>query len=132
MAFTLTRDAWKRFKADNELSKSSVFNKADVGPSIDAFWTAAQAFNRAKTTDTVRKLFTKASDLEKAFGKFIALKETKAELKPPAKNQIEKWKQELDETKTDLANIAAKYKDDLADNQKQAMLATLKSAGVVS
>jgi hypothetical protein len=132
MAFTLTRDAWKRFKADNELSKSSVFNKADVGPSIDAVWTAAQAFNRAKTTDTVRKLFTKASDLEKAFGKFIALKETKAELKPPAKNQIEKWKQELDETKTDLANIAAKYKDDLADNQKQAMLATLKSAGVVS
>jgi len=131
MAFTLTRDAWKKFKTDNNLSKSSFFSKADVGPSIDAFWKAAEAFSQAKTTDSVRKLFTKAGDLDKAFGKFIGLKEAKAELKAGAKSQIEAWKRELDETQKALAVISEKYKDDLAENQKQVMLDTLRKQGLI-
>jgi hypothetical protein len=132
MAFTLTRDAWKKFKTDNDLSKSSIFSRADVGPTIDKFWEAANAFSTAKTTDTVRKLFTKCTDLEKAFDKFIALKEIKNELKAPAKAKIEAWKKELEQTKTALATIADKYKDDLAENQKAVMIAILEKQGIVS
>ena len=69
--------------------------------------------------------------LEKAFAKFINLKETKAELKPPAKTQIEKWKQEVAETQTALANLAGKYEDELAENQKQVLLATIQSTGLI-
>ena len=43
MAFTLTRDAWKKFKEDNGLTKSSVFEMASVGPAIDGFWKAQAA-----------------------------------------------------------------------------------------
>ena len=91
MAFTLTRDAWKIFKATNHLSKSPWYSRADVGPAIDKFHTAYDTWNKTPGYKTLASCVSKAVDLEKAFAKFITLKEAKDELGGPAKLQIQTW-----------------------------------------
>lgn len=110
---TLNRDAWKKFKETNNLSKSSFFNKADVGPSIDSFQKAMDACKASPGAKTLATCVSKAVDLEKAFAKFIQLKEAKAELKEPAKKQLEAWSKELKECSTGLAKLYKSSEKDL-------------------
>jgi len=77
----------KSSKRTTTFSKSSVFNKADVGPHIDALWKACEQYARAKGWQSFLPLVKKLTDLQTAFGKFIALKEAKDELTPAAKSQ---------------------------------------------
>jgi hypothetical protein len=102
---TLNRDQWKKFKETNNLSKSSFFNKADVGPQIDKFQKALEDCKKSPGQKSLMAAFTKAQDLQKAFNKFIDLKETKNELKPPAKTQIQTWHGELDTAVQGLAKL---------------------------
>ncbi len=102
---TLNRDKWKKFKEDNNLSKSSFFNKADVGPTIDKFQKALDDCKKNPGEKSLMAAFSKAQDLQKAFNKFIELKETKQELKGPAKTQIETWHTELEEAVQGLAKL---------------------------
>ena len=99
MRFQLRREAWRDFKTHNNLSKSSIFNKADVGPHIDAWWSAYDQYKKSKNWKTFRPLVTKLTDLQKAFTKFIALKEAMDEFRdhPEAKQQILTWQEEVDE-----------------------------------
>ena len=113
MSFTLTRDAWKKFKTDNDLSKSSIFNKADVGPHIDSLWKANEQYKRDKGWKAVITLITKLTDLQKAFTKFIALKEAKDELSAAAKGQIQTWHKQLDDAVSGLRDYAGKNEDQL-------------------
>ena len=110
---TLNRDKWKKFKEANDLSKSSFFNKADVGPHIDSFQKALEACKKSPGQKSLMTCFTKADDLNKAFKKFIALKETKAELKAPAKTQLEIWSKELDAVVVGLAKLQKDSEKDL-------------------
>jgi hypothetical protein len=106
MGFTLTRDAWKKFKADNNLSKSSVFSKADVGPHIDSLSKAYEQYKKEGGFKNIMSVISKLTDLDKAFAKFIALKETKDELKPDAKKQIETWQSQLKAAVAALSEFA--------------------------
>ena len=122
---TLTRAKWKTFKTDNNLSKSSLFNKADVGPSIDAFATAYAAFKTSKGAKDLLKASGKLTDLQKAFTKFIAIKELKDEMTPQAKTQIETWHRELDGVMKSLAVIVKKHEPELKLNDAKIMNADL-------
>jgi len=110
---TLNRDKWKKFKEANDLSKSSFFNKADVGPHIDSFQKALEACKKSPGQKSLMTCFTKASDLKAAFQKFVALKETKAELKGPAKTQLEEWSKELEAVVVGLAKLQRDSEKDL-------------------
>jgi hypothetical protein len=110
---TLNRDKWKKFKEDNNLSKSSFFSKADVGPHIDSFQKALEACKKSPGQKSLMTCFTKADDLKKAFQKFIALKETKTELKAPAKAQLETWSKELESVVVGLAKLQKDSEKDL-------------------
>jgi hypothetical protein len=102
---TLNRAKWKKFKTDHNLSKSSFFAKADVGPTIEDFEKAALKFAKSVSEKDLMTLFSKCQKLQAAFKKFIALKEAKAELTPEAKKQIQAWDGELDGIATDLAKL---------------------------
>jgi len=108
MGFTLTRDAWKKFKADNNLSKSSAFSRADVGPHIDSLSKAYEQYKSEGGFKNIMSVISKLTDLDKAFAKFIALKETKEELIPDgeAKKQIETWQGQLKAAKDALSEFA--------------------------
>jgi hypothetical protein len=130
MAFTLTRDAWKKFKTDNNLSKSSAFNKADVGPHIDSLWKACEQYSREKGWKAFRPLVTKLTDLQKAFIKFIALKEAKEELTPAAKNQIQTWQKQLNDAVFALREHAATQENELREVDVNALDRQLNQAGI--
>ena len=130
MPFTLTRDAWKKFKADNNLSKSSVFNKADVGPHIDSLWKACEQYSRAKGWQTFTPLVKKLIDLQTAFAKFIALKEAKDELTAAAKSQIQTWQKQLNDAVFELRNIAGKKENELKQEDVNALDHQLKECGL--
>jgi hypothetical protein len=129
MSFTLTRDAWKKFKTDNNLSKSSVFNKADVGPHIDSLWKACEQYSRMKGWETFRPLVTKLTDLQKAFGKFIALKEAKEELSADAKRQIQTWQAQLEGAAAELRKIAAEDENKLRQKDVHELDGVLNKCG---
>jgi hypothetical protein len=92
---SINRTQWKKFKDDNDLSKSSFFKKADVGPTIDSFQKASDKFLNTRGLKDLLALNGKARDMKKAFEKFIGLKEAKAELTATAKTQIENWLEEV-------------------------------------
>ncbi len=102
----LDREKWKQFKTDNNLSKSSFFKKADVGPTIDKFQTAVERFRDSKSQKDLMSVFSKAEELQKAFAKFIQLKEAKDELSDAAKTKIKKWSGQLDNVNTALAKLS--------------------------
>ena len=124
--YELDRDKWKAFKAEFNLSKSSFFNKADVGPTIDKFQSAMTTFAKSGGEKNLRAAFVKAQDLQKAFEKFIDLKEVEKELTLPAKAKIEKWHGQLNDCVKVLAQVHQKYKDDLKEEDKVNMTNTLK------
>jgi len=113
---TLDRDKWKQFKTDNNLSKSSFFKKADVGPTIDKFQDSVVAFRKSKSQKDLMSCFKRAQDLQKAFAKFIGLKEAKDELSAAAKQKIQKWSGELDNVTTALAKVYDQHKEELQAN----------------
>src|SRR5262245_51991975 len=129
MAFTLTRDAWKKFKADNNLSKSSVFNKADVGPHIDSLWKACEQYARAKGWQSFLPLVRKLLELQKAFGKFIALKEAKDELTPAAKSQIQTWQKQVNDAVFELAKIGGQDENKLKEKDVKDLDGVLSNCG---
>ncbi len=104
-SFTLTRAKWRQFKDDNNLSKSSFFKKADVGPHIDSFQKAVAAFKSKPGKKPLESCFMKAVALQKAFEKFISLKEAKAELTPAAKAQLKTWSEQVEQTSKQLASM---------------------------
>lgn len=120
--YELSRAKWQLFKKDNNLSKSSVFSKADVGPHIDKFQSAVENFEKVGGKKNLTTAFKKAGDLQKAFTKFINLKEAKGELSAPAKAKITKWKSQLDTIETKLAVFHETYKDELAEVDKDNMV----------
>lgn len=122
---TLDREKWKQFKTDNDLSKSSFFKKADVGPTIDKFQDAVAAYRKSKSKKDLMSAFKKAEDLQKAFAKFINLKEAKAELSATAKQKIEKWSAQLDSVATALAKIYDTQKEKLEANDLKQLDQTL-------
>ena len=112
MGFTLTRANWQTFKTTNNLSKSSWFSKADVGPTIDKFHVAYAAWKKQRGLKSLMECSKRADDLKKAFEKFIALKETRNEMTPTAKTQIEAWH-------TQLGNLGIKLAVVFRDNEKE-------------
>ncbi|XZE32885.1 hypothetical protein SH501x_003651 [Pirellulaceae bacterium SH501] len=110
---TLTREKWKRFKQDNNLSKSSFFKKADVGPQLDKFQKALDSCKRTPGKKSLSKCFSEADKLEKAIDKFIKLKEAKAELDEKATKQLKAWSKELDSVTKGLAKLYKETGDDL-------------------
>ena len=130
MPFTLTRDAWKKFKTDNNLSKSKAFNKADVGPHIDSLWKACEQYSKAKGWQTFRPLVTKLTDLQKAFAKFIALKEAMGELTPTAKNQIQTWQKQVNDAVFALAKLAGEGENQLRAEDVNALDRRLSEIGI--
>jgi hypothetical protein len=121
----LTRAKWKQFKADNNLSKSSFFNKADVGPTIEEFAKALEAFKKQPSTKGLMTMSRKSTALKAAFTKFINLKEAKAELTPPAKAKIEKWKTQLDSVDVQLAQMFKKHEKVLNEGDAKILTNTL-------
>ncbi len=121
----LDRDKWKQFKTDNNLSKSSFFKKADVGPTIDKFQDAVVAFRKTKSQKDLMSAFKKAEDLQKAFAKFINLKEAKDELSAPAKQKIQKWSTQLDSVTKTLAKIHGEFEETLKANDVKELDKTL-------
>jgi hypothetical protein len=130
MSFTLTRDAWKNFKTQNNLSKSPWYSRADVGPTIDKFWTAEQVFVDTPTMTSLKNAYAAAVNLQKAFAKFITLKEAKSELKTAAKAQIQTWSSEIDEVTEELAWGAKTYEKQLLKADAELMLKKLAKAGL--
>ncbi|HEX4000661.1 MAG TPA: hypothetical protein VHX65_19085 [Pirellulales bacterium] len=110
---TLTRDKWKTFKEKNNLSKSSFFSKADVGPHIDSFQKALEDCKKSPGQKSLMAAFSKGETLNKAFEKFIGLKEAKDELKPDAKKQLETWRGELSAMVQGLAKLYKSSEKDL-------------------
>lgn len=119
--YELTREKWRDFKEENGLSKSSFFKKADVGPSIDDFQNAVLAFRQSGGKKDLEKAFRKAEALQKAFAKFIGLKEAKAELSTTAKAKIQKWIKQLDTVSTNIAVFHNEHKGELAANDAKNM-----------
>jgi hypothetical protein len=113
---SINRTAWKKFKDDNNLSNSSFFSKADVGPTIDSFQKASEKFLNSRGMKDLLALNGKARDMKKAFAKFIGLKEAKAELTATAKSQVEKWLQEVTDIEDWLALEYAKNEKKLKTN----------------
>jgi hypothetical protein len=97
MKFELTRETWQLFKKNNDISKSSAFNRADVGPHIDSFWKARDQYKAAKTWTNINTLIKKLTDLQAAFAKFRDLKEAKGQLNDVARAQLTKWHDQLEE-----------------------------------
>lgn len=121
----LDRDKWKQFKTDNNLSKSSFFKKADVGPTIDKFQDAIVAYRKSKSKKDLMSAFKKAEDLQKAFAKFINLKEAKDELSTAAKQKIQKWSGQLDNVAKVLAKTYDEHKEKLEANDVKELDKTL-------
>ncbi len=130
MSFTLTRDAWKNFKAQNNLSKSPWYSRADVGPTIDKFWAARDIFLKAPGMESLKKFFASATNLQKAFTKFVGLKEVKGELKTPAKTQIETWKEQIDDVTKMLAIEAKRNEKQLLEADAKRLMESLKNSGL--
>lgn len=120
--FTLSRNTWKKFKTDNDLSKSSFFKKADVGPTIEKFQSSYEKLMQSKGQKDLMTCHSRCLDLQKAFDKFIDLKEAKGELKPAAKTQLNTWKKELAGLEKLLKLLYANYKDDMAQKDKDDMI----------
>jgi len=130
MAFTLTRDAWKDFKTQNSLSKSPWYSRADVGPSIDKFWAARDIFLKAPGMESLKKFFGAATNLQKAFTKFIGLKEVKGELRALAKTQIGTWKDQIDDVTKMLAIEARRNEAQLLEADAKRLMENLKNIGL--
>jgi uncharacterized protein YukE len=131
MSFTLTRDAWKKFKEDNGLTKSSVFEMASVGPAIDGFWKAQAAMAGEWGMKSVRSFFSATDKLRKAFAKFKKIKASKHELKSGAALQIDAWDKQLEEIYQALAKVAIKEDKDLLKADAVRMRAGFKKDGLV-
>ncbi|HQV29497.1 MAG TPA: hypothetical protein PLG23_15285 [Thermoflexales bacterium] len=131
MAFTLKRDSWKTFKTQNNLSKSSWFSKADVGPTIDKFWAAKDLWDKAWGMTSLRKFFTAATNLQAAFDKFIKLKVAKGEMSETVRSQIATWKQEIDVVVRMLADANQKSQKELLEADAIRLRANLKKEGLM-
>lgn len=127
---TLTRDKWKRFKEDNNLSKSSFFKKADVGPQLDKFQKSLDACKSMPGKKSLGKCFTEAGKLEAAIEKFIKLKEAKAELDEKANKQLKAWSKELGSITKSLAKLYKASGDDLGKEDAKAMENQLSEMGL--
>ena len=130
MSFTLTRDAWKNFKTQNNLSKSPWYSRADVGPTIDKFWAARDIFLKAPGMESLKKFFAAATNLQKAFTKFVGLKEVKGEMTNPAKAQIETWKDQIDDVTKMLAIEAKRNAKQLLEADAKRLMENLKNSGL--
>jgi hypothetical protein len=126
--FDLNREKWGIFKRKHNLSKSSIFNRADVGPHIDRFETALATFNLSKSKQDLGTAFKRLEELEKAFDKFMDLKKAKLELSTDAETQIKAWKKQLDELKTNLRNIYQAFPKRLEAADRKQLDAKLKRA----
>ena len=115
----LTREKWREFKEKNNLSKSSFFSKADVGPTIDSLQKAVTAFKGSATKRNLESVVKKAGELQKAFAKFIQLKEFKEELKDDAKARINKWSAQINDLTAQMADIYRQCKEELKENDRK-------------
>jgi hypothetical protein len=121
----LTRGKWRTFKTQNQLSKSSFFNKADVGPSVEAFANAYANFKKTRSMNDLLKASSKLTDLQKAFTKFLAIKEVKQELTAGSRLQIETWKDQLDDVMKEMALYLQNNEAKLKKNDKKGLDNTL-------
>jgi hypothetical protein len=95
--FSLGRTAWKSFQTSSGLGKLPWYKQVDVGPSINNFWTAYQAYDLDPSLKNLNTTEDKAKTLKSAFAKFALRKATTNELTPTQWNQIKSWMDELDE-----------------------------------
>ncbi|AMV33500.1 hypothetical protein VN12_15340 [Pirellula sp. SH-Sr6A] len=127
---TLTRDKWRKFKDENNLSKSSFFKKADVGPQLEKFQKALDACKNTPGKKSLGKCFTEADKLETAIEKFIKLKEAKAELDEKANKQLKSWSKELGSITKSLAKLYKESGEELANEDAKNMKNQLASLGL--
>ncbi len=127
---TLDRDKWKKFKTANNLSKSSVFKKADVGPLIEKFQKSVNECKKNPGEKSLLKCFGAADKLERAFQKFIKLKEAKQELQEDARKQLLKWEKELDSVVKGLAKLHKGSQKDLQQGDAKNMEDTFDRLGL--
>ena len=119
MAFDLTREQWKTFKTQNNLSKSW-FSKADVGPTLDKFWIAHTACKNSPSLSTFIAFEKAAAKLRDAFRIFIELKETKNEMTQPAFKKITDWRNEIIDLVSELEKDVLKIgKNKLKEMQEK-------------
>ena len=76
------------------------------------------------------KCFSAADKLEKAFQKFIKLKEAKQELQDDARKQLVKWEKELDTVVKGLAKLYKGSQKDLQQGDAKNMEATFDKLGL--
>ncbi len=128
---TLTRSQWKTFKTDHHLSKSKLFAKADVGPTIDSLQKAQKAYTTSPSAKTLGSYFEKLDKLNKAMTKFVALKKNKDELTngDKAMKKIEGWKQEISKQMKHLADYQRDNASALAQSDVQSLKADFKTMG---
>lgn len=95
--FSLGRTQWRTFQTTSGLGKLPWYKQVDVGPSIDKFWTACQAYDNDPSLKNLNTAEEKAKALKSAFAKFAVRKATTSGLTNPQWNQIKGWMDELDE-----------------------------------
>jgi hypothetical protein len=122
----LDRNEWGIFKRRYQLSKSSIFNRADVGPHIEEFQTALAAYKQSHSGKDLLRAHKRLEALRRAFDKFIELKQGKLELTTEAKDKIDEWKKQLDAVEKDLATQCIKHPDKLKQADCKQMDGTLK------
>ena len=89
---TLSRDKWKKFKEANELSKSSFFNKTNVGPHIAAFkrrWRQARKVRTEEPDD----LLHQGRRFEKGLPEIHCSQGNERRIEGPGESQLEGMEQ---------------------------------------
>lgn len=127
---SLTRKEWRKFKKENNLERSAVLKKADVGPSIVKFQKAVSLCEDAPGKKSLEECLLKASNLEKAFEKFIKLKKGEVQLSKSAENRIEEWKSELGKVVAGLAKLHKTAGKELDDADAKNMDKTFDKLGI--
>ncbi len=94
--FTLTRRRWREFKTDNGLTKSPMFKKADVGPSLVRLQKSLKKWDADQGEKALGSVLVAADKVKKAFAKFIKFKNEQGEMTKSAETQIKNWETELD------------------------------------
>jgi hypothetical protein len=127
--YTLTRKKWREFKTANELAKSPIFKKADVGRYIERFQKALQKWGKEEGMKALGEALVEASKVKKAFAKFVRVHKELG-LKEDAEKQIKSWENELDNVVDFLRGVYKSNPQKLKEKDAKNMYATFNQMGI--
>jgi hypothetical protein len=128
--FTLSRREWREFKTANGLTKSPVFKKADVGPSLVRLQKALKKWDSDQGEKAFGEVLVEANKVKKAFGKFIKVKGELGELSKDAERQIKTWEGELNNAVEFLKGVYRSNPEKLKDKDVKNMYSTFGELGL--